>query len=304
MRNDLSIVILTYNETLNIQKCLEEASKITKEIIIIDSYSTDTTLEICKKYNCKVFQNKFINQAKQLNWALENVPFDTEWVLRLDADEFFTEKLMQELQERLNTIPANVSGVFFKRRVYFMDKWIKHGGYYPTLLLRMWRKDKAICEERWMDEHMKLLEGDSITFEHDFIDYNQKNITWWIAKHNNYATREAIEQLNIEHKFLTDDYVDAKPLGTQEQRKRWIKEKVYTKLPLGVRPFLYFFYRYFFKLGFLDGFRGFTFHVLQGFWYRFLVDIKVYELLKKQKEQNCKIEEVILNEYNINIKNK
>ncbi len=133
------------------------------DIIIVDSYSTDKTLEICKKYNCRIFQHKFINQAKQLNWALENIEF-REWILRLDADEYFLPKLIEEMHNRLNSLSDNIMGVFFKRRVYFMDKWIKYGGYYPTLILRAWRNKKAICDERWMDEHMKLTERQSVIY--------------------------------------------------------------------------------------------------------------------------------------------
>jgi len=300
MKN-LSIVILTYNEELNIEKCLMEAKKLTQNIFIVDSFSTDKTLEICKKYDCAIYQHKFINQAKQLNWALENIEFKTEWILRLDSDEYFLSELIDEMKNRLDTLDENITGIFFKRRVYFMNKWIKHGGYYPTLILRAWRNKKAICEERWMDEHMKLFEGRSITFENDFVDDNKKNLHWWIAKHNNYATREAIEQLNSKYGFLDYQPVKADIFGTQEQKKKWLKEKVYNVLPLGVKPFIYFFYRYIIRFGFLDGFRGFLFHVLQGFWYRFLVDAKVYEIEQKSKKEDISIKEIIEKEYRIKL---
>lgn len=298
---NLSIVILTFNEELNIEKCLIEATKLTNDIFIIDSYSTDNTLKICEKYGCKIYQNKFINQAIQLNWAIKNCDFKTEWILRLDSDEYFLPELIQEMKQKLDKLDKNITGIFFKRRVYFMDKWIKFGGYYPTMILRAWKNNKAICEERWMDEHMKLLEGNSITFDNDFVDDNKKNLHWWISKHNNYATREAIEQLNSKYNFLDYEPVKADLLGTQEQKKKWLKEKIYNILPLGVKPFIYFLYRYIFKFGFLDGFRGFLFHVLQGFWYRFLVDAKVYEIEKKAKESGKNIKEVIESEYGIKV---
>jgi glycosyltransferase involved in cell wall biosynthesis len=300
MKN-LSIIILTFNEELNIEKCLSEAIKLTDNITIVDSYSTDETLNICKKYNCRIYQNKFINQSIQLNWALDNIKFETEWILRLDSDEYFLPELIDEMKSKLETLDESINGIFFKRRVYFMDKWIRYGGYYPTLLLRAWRNGKAICEERWMDEHMKLLDGKSIIFDNDFVDDNKKNLHWWINKHNNYATREAIEQLNSKYSFFNYELVEARLLGTQEQRKRWIKEKLYNKLPLGVKPFIYFIYRFFVKLGFLDGFRGFLFHILQGFWYRFLVDAKVYEIEKKVKDRKKSIVEIINKEYNISL---
>ena len=297
---NLSIIVLTYNEELNLEKCLQEAKKLSNDIVIVDSYSTDKTLEIARKYGCRIYQHKFINQAKQLNWALKNIEF-REWILRLDADEYFLPELVEEMKEKLDNLDKNITGIFFKRRVYFMDKWIKHGGYYPTLLLRCWRNGKAVCEERWMDEHMKLLEGKSITFKNDFVDDNKKNLHWWINKHNNYATREAIEQLNSKYNFLYYESVKADIFGTQEQRKKWLKEKIYNILPLGFKPFIYFIYRYIIRLGFLDGFRGFLFHVLQGFWYRFLVDAKVYEIEKKAKESGKDIKKTIEKLYNIKL---
>lgn len=296
----ISIIILTYNEEENIRTCLENSKKLTDKIYIIDSFSTDKTLDICKEYGCEIYQHKFENQARQLNWALENVDINEDWILRLDADEFMTEELINEIKNKIESVDENISGIFLKRRLYFLDKWMKRG-IYPAYILRLWRNKKAICEERWMDEHMKILSGTSTTFEHDFIDNNNKNLTWWINKHNNYATREAIEVLNSKFNLMNVNIVEANFWGTQEQRKKWIKKNIYSKLPLGVRPTLYFIYRYFFKLGFLDGFRGFLFHCMQGFWYRLLVDAKVYEIEKKSKEMNLTINEVIKKEYGIEL---
>lgn len=297
----ISVVILTYNEEVNLERCLQKIQKLTTDIFIIDSFSIDNTLGIAKKYNCQVFQNKFVNHANQLNWAIENVPFSSEWVLRLDADEYLTDSLIDEIKQKLPSLAENIHGIFFKRRVYFMNKWIRFGGYYPTKLLRAWRMGKAICEQRWMDEHMKLLEGDSVVFQNDMVDDNAKNLHWWIEKHNDYATKEAIEHLNSKYSLLSSEYVEGKFFGTQEQRKRWLKEKAYAIIPLGVRPFIYFFYRYVLRLGFLDGFRGLLFHVLQGFWYRFLVDAKVYEIERKSKREGLSILEVLKKEYNLEL---
>ena len=300
--NKISVVILTYNEELNLERCLQNIQKLTTDIFIVDSFSTDSTLLIAKKYNCQVFQNKFVNHASQLNWAIENVPFSSEWILRLDADEYLSDSLIEEIKNNLSSISENINGIFFNRRVYFMNKWIRFGGYYPTKLLRLWRVGKAVCEQRWMDEHMKLVEGKSAQFQHDMVDENAKNLHWWIEKHNDYATKEAIEHLNTKHNLLgSSKYVEGSLFGTQEQRKRWLKEKAYIAIPLGVRPFIYFLYRYILRLGFLDGFRGLLFHVLQGFWYRFLVDAKVYEIERKSKRAGLSILEVLKKEYNLEL---
>lgn len=283
---NLTIIILTYNEERHIRRCLESILLLAKDIFIVDSFSNDDTLKICETLGVHVLQNPFINQAKQFNWALENCPIKSDWVMRLDADEYLTPELVAELSKKLPTIPEGVSGAYIKRRVHFKGKWIKHGGYYPTWLLRLWRNGQAVCEERWMDEHIKLLKGESIYLENDFVDDNLHNLTVWTTKHNNYATRETIELLNLKYQFAFNLQVDGRFGGTQEQKKRWLKQR-YASLPLFVRPFVYFFYRYFFKLGFMDGKEGLVWHVLQGFWYRFLVDAKVMEIEIVMKEQDC-----------------
>ena len=228
------------------------------------------------------------------------MPIKTNWIMRLDADEYLTEELKQELLEKLEKLPEDITGLYVKRRVYFMERWIKHGGYYPIWLLRIWRKGKGYCEPRWMDEHIKITEGKVAFLENDIVDHNLKTLHWWINKHNSYATREAIDLLNYKYGFMKFDEIKPKLFGTQEQRKRWLKLR-YAKLPLFFRPFLYFFYRYFFKLGFLDGKEGLIWHFLQGFWYRFLVDAKIYEIEKRAKGERLSVKEVIKKVYGIEL---
>jgi len=295
----ISVIILTYNEEKNIEACLKSLDGWAEDIFVVDSYSNDHTLEISRIFTDKIFQHPFENQAKQLNWALENLPINTEWVMRIDADEKVMPALRDELVDKLHTLENDITGLYVKRRVYFMGRWIKHGGYYPTWLLRIWRKNKAYCEERWMDEHMKVVEGKVSFLESDIIDENRKDLHWWIGKHNSYATREAIDIFNLKYGFLDYDTIPSKLLGTQEQRKRWIKEKIYANMPLFVRPFLYFVYRYIIKLGFLDGREGLIWHVLQGFWYRFLVDAKIYEIEKRARSEGKSVREVISDLYGI-----
>lgn len=299
MLKPISVIILTYNEEKNIEACLKSLDGWAEDIFVVDSYSNDHTLEISRIFTDKIFQHPFENQAKQLNWALENLPINTEWVMRIDADEKVMPALRDELVDKLHTLENDITGLYVKRRVYFMGRWIKHGGYYPTWLLRIWRKNKAYCEERWMDEHMKVVEGKVSFLESDIIDENRKDLHWWIGKHNSYATREAIDIFNLKYGFLDYDTIPSKLLGTQEQRKRWIKEKIYANMPLFVRPFLYFVYRYIIKLGFLDGREGLIWHVLQGFWYRFLVDAKIYEIEKRARSEGKSVREVISDLYGI-----
>jgi glycosyltransferase involved in cell wall biosynthesis len=277
MKLPISAIILTYNEEINLEQCLKNIADWVGEIIIIDSFSTDKTLEIAKKYKAKVFKHEFVNQAQQFNWALDNVPIKNDWIFRLDADEWVTPELWREIERKLQSVSGEVSGYCMKRRVYFMGRWIKHGGYYPTWLVRLFRKGMGKSEYRKMDEHI-VVEGNTEKLQNDFVDENHKGLTFWIEKHRWYATREA-EQVMEQ---VANDKRQMANLDEETKKKRKMKSGYY-KLPLFLRAFLYFFYRYFIRLGFLDGKEGFVFHILQGFWYRFLVDAEIYELHKKNK---------------------
>lgn len=283
--NDLTIVIITKNEELNIEKCVQSLRSIASRIVIVDSYSTDRTKDICLKLGLDFFEHEFKDHASQLNWAFENTNISTEWTMRMDADEELTEELRNEINIRLGQLPKNVNGIVLKRRVYFMSKWIRHGDVYPQCLLRIFRTGTAICEQKLMDEHILLLRGDTVTFKYDFIDDNTKNLEWWTQKHNWYSDKEVMEYL-LDRQQAEKSKQELKPslFKGQAERKRWLKYLVYYRTPLFTRPVLYFFYRYFLKLGFLDGREGLIFHFLQGFWYRFLIDAKIYEYKKLNKD--------------------
>jgi glycosyltransferase involved in cell wall biosynthesis len=298
----ITLIVLTFNEEKQIERCISSAKDICSEIFIIDSFSTDNTKSISERLGAKVIQHQWPgNQAKQFNWGLENLPIKTEWILRLDADEYILPELAIEIKEKLSKLDKEASGIILKRRVYFMNRWIKHGGYYPTNLLRLWRYGSGKFEDRWMDEHVKLDIGKTVTFQNDFVDDNLNNLTWWSLKHNNYATREAVDLLNIKYKFLKSDSIDSELSPQQDKRKRWLKENLYTSIPLFLRPFLYFIYRYIFRLGFLDGIPGLIWHFLQGFWYRFLVDAKIYDIERITKKEKKTIPEVIKEHYGIEL---
>lgn len=297
----VSAIVLTYNEEENLEACLSSLAGVADDIHLIDSGSTDGTLKIAEKHTKHILANKFVNQAEQLNWALDKIKPDSSWMLRLDADERLSPELAEELRSRLPSATQKVSGFYLKRRVYFMGAWIKYGGYYPTWLLRVWRNGKARAENRWMDEHMLLSEGQAGMLTNDIIEENKKNLNFWIGKHNSYASREAIEELKFKYGITTEHVLTPDISGAQDSRKRWIKTKLYFRLPLFFRAFAYFIYRYFFRFGFLDGKEGLIFHFLQGFWYRFLVDAKIYEIKRTAERENKPVEQVIANLYGIKI---
>ncbi|WP_321290255.1 glycosyltransferase family 2 protein [uncultured Sunxiuqinia sp.] len=297
--SEISVIILTYNEEQHIQRCIENVKSFSKDIFLVDSYSTDQTVEIAGNTGAEVFQNKWENNyAKQFNWGLENLPIKTKWILRLDADEYLLPELIDEIKQKLDILPENATGVVFKRRHLFLDKWMKRGTY-PVKLLRLFQYKKAVCEQRWMDEHIQLLEGDAIEFEHDFVDHNLNNLSWWTQKHNGYAIREAIDLLDVELGLLGNQESQLQ-LSKQASAKRRTKYK-YAKQPLFWRSFAYFIYRYFFKLGFLEGKEGFLWNFLQGWWYRTLVDAKIYEIKKACGTDKTKIKAFINTEYGLKL---
>lgn len=302
MKLDLSVIILTYNEELHIRRCLDNVADIAKDIFIIDSYSTDRTLEIAKEYaTVHVLQNKWENNyAKQFNWGLQNADIHTEWVLRLDADEYLLPELKDELQAKLPNLPSSVSGIIVNRRHIFMDKWMKRG-IYPVKLLRFFRYGVGFCEQRLMDEHIQLRKGESVEFEHDFCDHNLNNLSWFCHKHVDYAIREAVDLLDIEFDLTgAADTDEEKGISQQAKDKRMKKHK-YARQPLFGRSFAYFCYRYFLKGAILDGKVGFIWTFMQGWWYRTLVDAKVYEIKKHCGNDKEKIRNYLSNNYNISL---
>jgi glycosyltransferase involved in cell wall biosynthesis len=302
MKNKLPItaIVLTYNEERNLKDCLDSINDFVDDIIIVDSISNDKTEEISKNYTNKFYQNKFINQAKQFIWATNNCNIKNEWILRIDADERWTKEGFEELRDIIENDKAD--GVYVKMKIFFMGRFIKHGAFYPNYFLRVYKKSKGAMEDRWMDEHIKV-DGIVVHSSIDVIESNydrQENISLWTNKHNGYSTREAVEFLIAKHNLHDIDTV-ANFWGNKTERKRWLKENLYFKVPLFLRPLMYFVYRYIFKLGFLDGKEGFIFHTLHAFWYRFLVDTKVYQIEKLAKENNQTIQEVVLDHYNMDI---
>jgi glycosyltransferase involved in cell wall biosynthesis len=278
--HSLTVIILTFNEEIHIRRCIASVATVATRIVVVDSGSTDHTRAIAAEHGAEVYENTFINYAKQFNWALDNTAIKTEWVMRLDADEYITPELAQMLPEALASAAAEVSGYTLNLRRVFMGKWLRHGALYPIRLLRVWKFGRGRCEDRWMDEHVAVA-GDVRHLNGDFADHNLNTLTWWTDKHNRYASREAVDLLNLEYGLWSREARNDGSMRGQTAVKRWVKENVYSALPGGMRALAYFLYRYIIRVGFLDGAAGTIFHVLQGFWYRYLVDAKVVEVRQR-----------------------
>lgn len=288
----LVAVILTFNEERHLPRCIASLEGLATDVLVVDSFSTDATLDVARSEGARVVQHPFVTQALQFNWALSQLDTDTDWVLRLDADEVLTPALAAEIRSRLPLVAAEIDGLYCGRRMTFQGRLIRHGGVFPVRVLRLFRYGRGECEKRWMDEHIKV-SGPTADLQGEIIDDNLQPLTWWTAKHNSYASREAVDLLNLDYHFMPHDSVAGLRGGKQAGVKRWLKEVVYARLPGGFRALTYFIYRYVIRLGFLDGQAGTAFHVLQGFWYRYLVDAKVAEVRRYMARLGCDVVEAI-----------
>jgi glycosyltransferase involved in cell wall biosynthesis len=272
-RPRIAAIILTKNEERDLPDCLHSLQDLATEIYIIDSGSTDRTIRIAQKFGATILTHAFENYARQFNWALDNISTNADWILRIDADERVHPLLARELLRLIPGLPIEVTGLVVPLRIRFMGRDMRFGDMYPVWLLRLWRGGTARCEDRWMDEYIQINSGRSIRVHGDLIHEIPKSLTEWTAKHNWYATRECADILAADSN---------EPLKGNPGARRRMKQAVYFRLPLFYRALIYWLYRYVFKLGFLDGKEGLIYHFLHGFWYRFLVDAKLYESVAGQ----------------------
>lgn len=283
---NVTAIVLTYNEELHLARCLDSLARVADRICVVDSYSTDRTLEIACQRGVEVVQNPWTTPAQQFNWALDHLRPDPGWVLRIDADEYLTPELAAEIARELPSTPAGIHGFYLRRYMCFRGQLLRRGGLFPVRILRLFRTGCARSEDRAMDEHIVLSSGVARELRGSLVDDNRRDLAWWTAKHNAYAAREAMEILVQRHRL--------RPVGTSAGRlsgtaavKRWIKERIYNRLPGRTAAVLYFLWRYLLQGGFLDGTAGTDFHILQGFWYRYLVSVRVDEVERHAVEQGC-----------------
>ena len=297
---DLSVIILTYNEEIHIRRCLENVKQFASKVYVVDCFSIDRTAQIAKELGAEVIEHEWPgNQAEQFNWALDNLPITTEWILRLDADEYLLPGLIEELLEKLPVIPESVSALSLSLARAFCGKLLHHGIVNNIRIIRIFRKGKARYEKRLMDEHLSVLSGETIDMKNQFVDDNRMPIGLFIDKHNGYATREAALLLDAEYHLTNMDSLP-QDYGREVEKKRTQKAR-YARMPLFWRAFGYFVYRYIIKLGFLDGKEGFLWDFLQGWWYRTLVDAKVYEIKKACGDDKEKMRHFLQDKYNITL---
>lgn len=302
MESNISVIIPTKNEIIHIERSVRNALRLTPYVFVVDSESTDGTAEKAESLGAKVFQydwTAFSNFSKKINWALENLPIKTTWVIRLDADEFFLDNTIMMLPQELEKLQPEVNGVTLNRRIHFQGRWMKHSGQYPRPMIRITRFGFAQFELRMIDEHVNVKGGKIANLSLDFVDDNLISISQWVKKHDVYSLKEAIEMLHreiglFERESSTDDF--------DKFAKKIKKGKfTYAKMPPYWRAFFYFVYRHFIKFGFLDGYQGFLWNFFQGWWYRTLVDAKISEIKKACGTDKLKIRAYLKREYSIEI---
>jgi glycosyltransferase involved in cell wall biosynthesis len=265
-----AIILLSFNSEDTLGATLSRARLVSDEIFVVDSFSKDNTVEIARSYGATVVEHAFEHYGAQRNWAIDNLPVTRPWQLHLDADEWLDEALVAAIL----TLPDEPmhAGYFLPRYVRFLGRVLRHGGMSPTWHLRLFRSGLGRCEDRKYDQHFILTGGTTGQLPGSMIDDIRMSLSEWTARHNRWADGEVAELGAAE----TSGRLQADANGNPAQRKRYLRQK-YNQLPLFIRPFGLFAYRYFFRLGFLDGIEGFIFWVLQTFWFRFLVDAKIWE---------------------------
>lgn len=298
---DITVIIPIRNEIKHIERSVKSALLLTDQVFVVDSNSTDGSIELAESLGAKVFQYGWTSESNfstKINWALDELPIKTTWAIRLDADEYFMEKCINGLEDYVKKLPDDVNGGTLVRRIHFLGRWMKHSAEYPKTSLRLFRVGKVHMESRWLDEHIDVGDGKAVDLPFDIVDDSKITLTQWVNKHNsNYSIKEAIELINDEIGLFDRQKSE---LDKNAQKKKKIKAR-YASMPHYWRCFVWFVYREFFRLGFLDGREGFLWNFFQGWWYRTLADAKVDEIYKACGKDKEKIVKYIFDYYGIDI---
>jgi glycosyltransferase involved in cell wall biosynthesis len=279
-RAPVTAVILTYNEEQNLPKCLVSLVGWVNAIYVVDSGSTDGTVALARQYGAEVVEHPFEWYSKQWRWALQNLPIRTDWVLGLDADQRVTPELAEEITEVLRSRSEGVDGWYVTRRYIFRGRWIKHGGQYPKYVLKLFRAGKVYVDDEELLDHHFYVKGRTAKLNGEIIEENlkERDLFFWVAKHIRHTHLRVQEERRW--RFDGRNWPIAPSLwGSPDERTLWLR-RVWLRLPLFVRPWIFFFYRYFLQLGFLDGAEGLVFHLGLSLWFPLLVDLQLRGLLK------------------------
>ncbi len=281
---DVTAIVLTKNEAANLGACLASVRGFCKRVVVVDCGSTDATADIAREHGAEVLVHAFSYYAAQFNWGVDNAGITTQWVLRLDADERFTPAVCAHC-EALMAEHANddVDGIVIESDFYFLGRLMKHGGSKKRKIM-LFKRGRGRIEDRKRDAHTILTSGGrTVAITERFLHNDFKDLNSYIARYNWYSIRELQDFNAYEHGASYDVNTDARLRA--HRRKKFT---VYYRAPMFLRAWLWFVYNYILRLGFLDGREGFIYHFFESYWYRFLVDAKIYE----QRKTNAAPEEL------------
>ena len=272
----ITAVVLTYNEEKNLPACLESLAGFCP-VFVLDSGSNDNTLGIAEQFEAKTFHHDFTNHSEHWSWALDNLPFESEWMIALDADYVVSPELKQKILIDIASMPKNVNGIYVKYRYTFGGSQIRFGGTRHDRL-QIIRLGHAKLDSSDLVDNRFVVDGQTIHWDQYIYEsnYYDQDISIWMAKQDKYAIRLAVEEELRKQGHIA---WQGRPslFGTPDQRVTWLRQK-WMSLPLFLRPVFYFLFRYIFALGFLDGKGGFLYHFLQGFVLRVMIDWKIRQL--------------------------
>ena len=282
----VSAILTTRNEAANIERTLQAVAGFVDEIFVIDSDSSDGTVEIARKYATDVVNLPYKHGSIIpwiFQWGLDNLPIRNEWVLVLEADQRLDEALKRALQALFARPSIVESGFYLRRKQIFRGKWIRFGGYGNKWMLKLFRKDRGELDPREEDTRV-YVRGRTAKLDGWLVEENAKEerILFYLEKHLRYAEAFARDELERRKEGIRWK-LEPKLFGTPDERTLWLKSAYY-RMPLYLRPWIYFLYRYFFLLGFLDGKQGFVFHFLQAYWFRLVVDIRLEEMMRERPD--------------------
>ena len=287
---DFSFIILTFNEEIHLLRLLASIKELNAPIYILDSGSTDRTFKVIEEVKTEdevkveIKVNQFENHPKQWDFALKNFDVKTPWIIGLDADQIVTPELFNLLKNFKDEDYKNINAIYFNRKNFFQGTWIKHGGYYPFYMLKMFRTEIGFSDLNENMDHRFVAPGKSLIWKDGYLleeNLKENDTEFWIAKHRKYSKLIAEEEYERLYSNRSQT-VDPLFFGNPDQRRAWFK-RLWWNLPLGLRPYLYFSYRLIFKLGILDGKTGIYFHYLHALWFRKLVDKELKTLINIRK---------------------
>jgi len=281
----LTTIILTFNSAASLAQVVHSCRELPTRVLVVDSGSTDGTVDLAHSLGCEVIAHPFENYSRQRNWAQQHASLAPgDWVLHLDSDEVLSPELAASIRQALSAPPPpGVDGFLVRRLSYFLGQPIRYGHINPSWHRRLFRAGQGACEDRLYDQHF-LVPGKTQKLDGLLLDLQLTSLEAWTASHNRWSTAEAREVTQEQRRDGSTRTLPATLRGDIRMKKRWLKNNIWYRAPLLARPLAFFLYSYFLRLGFLDGKVGLVYHFLQAFWFRFLVDAKIMELRRAEVE--------------------